>query len=61
MRRSRDSLLEMQQELGLNLTRISGLINRVLDLDQAAPIEDVLERFVVTAAGGTPSLARPRS
>lgn len=52
VRRSRDSLLEMQQELGSNLTRISGLINRVLELDQAAPIEDVLERFVVAAVSG---------
>jgi response regulator RpfG family c-di-GMP phosphodiesterase len=51
VRRGRETLLGMQGELSRNLSRIGGLLGEVLEMNEAAPIEQVLERFVLTAVG----------
>jgi response regulator RpfG family c-di-GMP phosphodiesterase len=48
VRRGRDTLLQMRQELNQNLNRMGSMLNQVLELNQVQSIEAILERFVVT-------------
>lgn len=47
VRRSRDTMLQMRQELGHNLNRMSHMLNQVMELNRFSSIDEILERFVV--------------
>lgn len=51
IRRGRDVMLEMRQELTQNLSRLGSMLSQVAELNRYHSIEEVLERFVVTAVG----------
>ncbi len=48
VRRSRDTLLEMRQELRQNLNRMGTMLDSVVDLSRFRSIDEILERFVLT-------------
>ncbi len=48
IRRSRDTLLQMRQEMGQSLTRMSAMLNQVVELNRFRSIEEILDRFVLT-------------
>ncbi len=47
VRRSRDTMLQMRQELGQNLNRMSQMLNQVMELSRFNSIDEILERFVI--------------
>lgn len=52
VRRGKETLLQMQDELSHRIGKIGNLMTRVLEMNHAGTIEDVLERFVVSTVGG---------
>ena len=52
LRRGRDTVLQMQEEMSDRVARIGSLMSRVLEMNQAPTLEDVLERFVVSTVDG---------
>ncbi len=52
IRRGRETLLEMQEEMGLKINRIGNLMTRMLEMNQSVSIDDVLEKFVVSTVDG---------
>jgi response regulator RpfG family c-di-GMP phosphodiesterase len=49
VRKSRDTLLQMQQEMNESLSRVGSLVTRVLELHEPTTLDELVERFVVTA------------
>jgi len=47
IRRSRDTLLQMRQELGQNLSRMGTVLSQVIELNRHHSIDEILERFVI--------------
>lgn len=47
VRRGRDTMLQMRQELGQNLNRMSQMLNQVMELNRYSSIDEILERFVI--------------
>lgn len=52
LRRGRETLLQMQDEMTDRVARIGALMSRVLEMNQAPTLEEVLERFVVSTIDG---------
>lgn len=48
IRRSRDTLLQMRQEMGQSLNRMSAMLSQVVELNRFRSIEEILDRFVLT-------------
>lgn len=51
VRKSRDTLLQMQQEMTESLNRVGSLVTKVLELHEPTTLDELVERFVVTAVG----------
>lgn len=52
LRRGRETLLQMQEEMSERVAKIGSLMSRVLEMNQAPTLEEVLERFVVSTVDG---------
>jgi response regulator RpfG family c-di-GMP phosphodiesterase len=51
VRKSRDTLLQMQQEMTESLNRVGSLVTKVLELHEPTTLDELVERFVVSAVG----------
>ncbi|MFN8547374.1 MAG: response regulator [Candidatus Eisenbacteria bacterium] len=52
VKRHRSAMQEMQTELNRNLNRMGSVLGDVLNMNRAASIDEILDRFVSTAVGG---------
>jgi len=48
VRRHRDTLLQIRQDMGHSLNRMSAMVSQVIDLNRYHSIEELLDRFVLT-------------
>jgi response regulator RpfG family c-di-GMP phosphodiesterase len=51
VRKSRDTLLQMQNEMAESLNRVGNLVTKVLELHEPTTLDELVERFVVAAVG----------
>ncbi len=51
LRRGRDTMLQMRQELTQNLQRMGTILNQVVEFGRHQSIEEILEKFVLTTVG----------